>query len=713
MFRHAILFVALVPGFATAQPILPAPDGDRTNPNYVPWQIDETGIDAVTFDQRRAGDPRITDFEFVPALQDTANGFPTNSYDPNLYYTIEIENTGQYANSEIVRVGPGVPSVVVQALRDQNLRPIDMEMRPEYFDSFFNSAVPARMMVTAVPNGTNPIEWDILLDRTPNEVDSLSLTQNPSLRPVDIEYSGQVQRGLFEFRGYAVLAVENEPGGQLGEFDWDIKWNVTDFAIAAFQTEQIGRLVDFEIHQLRYATGGEPRYDAILYDWQGQPRYSQLANLPGQLGDLFDSQTDFFEPGLIAGYTELIPAFTAGFRPIDVEYTWAETGFTSLETWANAAVVDAPTGLQKRVREALDAEAVNTARNSNEYSGLDIKQIGGERLHGIHPGLWVGGNKLIGGKDSPPAFFPFLAAYAYLFDDIALTEQQLDTCTPTACPVPAGVCNPQLFTVEQLVNRVLDLGDYSAAATLVEERYTLPNVTAWIDSHLGPFGSPSDPEAFTVSTNLCHSQFRLSQISDFVELIADGTLATGQLQTDILSTLFDDSASLRAQIGAVIDTQAAETDLTPSQIEQFKQAVVVRHRTLSRDAMYLNVTPTLRVLSMNLLSVPVCGSGGVVVTQDFAITAFVETDQLDPSAPDAAVAAALTDAIANALDGWEDCTSEPCLADVNNDGMLSPTDFTAWIGAYNASAPECDQNGDGMCTPTDFSAWIGNYNAGC
>lgn len=54
-----------------------------------------------------------------------------------------------------------------------------------------------------------------------------------------------------------------------------------------------------------------------------------------------------------------------------------------------------------------------------------------------------------------------------------------------------------------------------------------------------------------------------------------------------------------------------------------------------------------------------------------------------------------------------------CLADVNGDGMLSPTDFTAWVGAYNSNAPECDQNGDGSCSPTDFTAWITNFNAGC
>ena len=54
-----------------------------------------------------------------------------------------------------------------------------------------------------------------------------------------------------------------------------------------------------------------------------------------------------------------------------------------------------------------------------------------------------------------------------------------------------------------------------------------------------------------------------------------------------------------------------------------------------------------------------------------------------------------------------------CLPDTNGDGVLTPTDFTAWINAFNNQLPECDQNGDGSCTPTDFTAWIANFNAGC
>ena len=54
-----------------------------------------------------------------------------------------------------------------------------------------------------------------------------------------------------------------------------------------------------------------------------------------------------------------------------------------------------------------------------------------------------------------------------------------------------------------------------------------------------------------------------------------------------------------------------------------------------------------------------------------------------------------------------------CLADVNGDGMVTPSDFTAWINAFNNQLPECDQNDDGSCTPADFTAWIANFNAGC
>jgi len=49
--------------------------------------------------------------------------------------------------------------------------------------------------------------------------------------------------------------------------------------------------------------------------------------------------------------------------------------------------------------------------------------------------------------------------------------------------------------------------------------------------------------------------------------------------------------------------------------------------------------------------------------------------------------------------------------DVNQDGNCSSADFSAWIAAFNGSAPTCDINQDGSCSPADFSAWIAAFNA--
>jgi hypothetical protein len=54
-----------------------------------------------------------------------------------------------------------------------------------------------------------------------------------------------------------------------------------------------------------------------------------------------------------------------------------------------------------------------------------------------------------------------------------------------------------------------------------------------------------------------------------------------------------------------------------------------------------------------------------------------------------------------------------CFADVNADGDLQPSDFKAWIDAFNALDPAADQNRDGQVQPNDFAAWIRNYNEGC
>lgn len=51
-------------------------------------------------------------------------------------------------------------------------------------------------------------------------------------------------------------------------------------------------------------------------------------------------------------------------------------------------------------------------------------------------------------------------------------------------------------------------------------------------------------------------------------------------------------------------------------------------------------------------------------------------------------------------------------ADSNEDGFVTPTDFSAWVGHFNSGDLRGDVNQDGAVTPTDFSAWVGAFNLG-
>ncbi|MEM8756924.1 MAG: M12 family metallo-peptidase [Planctomycetota bacterium] len=56
---------------------------------------------------------------------------------------------------------------------------------------------------------------------------------------------------------------------------------------------------------------------------------------------------------------------------------------------------------------------------------------------------------------------------------------------------------------------------------------------------------------------------------------------------------------------------------------------------------------------------------------------------------------------------------ERCLADVNEDGVLSFSDFIAWLVYFNQGDLRADINVDGQITGGDFNAWLVAFNLGC
>lgn len=59
-----------------------------------------------------------------------------------------------------------------------------------------------------------------------------------------------------------------------------------------------------------------------------------------------------------------------------------------------------------------------------------------------------------------------------------------------------------------------------------------------------------------------------------------------------------------------------------------------------------------------------------------------------------------------------DCASLRLCADQNEDGSVTPTDFTAWINNFNNNDARADVNQNGSVEPTDFTAWIAAFNLG-
>lgn len=51
-------------------------------------------------------------------------------------------------------------------------------------------------------------------------------------------------------------------------------------------------------------------------------------------------------------------------------------------------------------------------------------------------------------------------------------------------------------------------------------------------------------------------------------------------------------------------------------------------------------------------------------------------------------------------------------ADVNENGIAEPGDFTAWVAAFNTGDLRADANQNGTNEPGDFTAWVAAYNQG-
>lgn len=690
----------------------------RTSPAPVPWVIAEPAVDLVSFAQKLSAIRRPADFEFPYHYTSNWVGVSSISYN-----SIDVENTGPYEIDGLTVVGPAPAATVIQALNLNSLRPIDIEYNG------FND--PPQITAVAVPNtGDNFAQWYIDTEATQASIQAMPDGFPFEYRPVDIEYTGFNDD---DEPTYAIIAVLNAGFAATGATDWWARFDMTQSEIQFFQ-QSLGRILDLEIQSGRDAD--DPRWDAIFIPWdEDRPVYNHVASLasptyadPARRTNIPRDFTNDSDPA-VNDFKFDLPGLTAGFRLTDIEYYYIlENSFGGFVPYikTEGTFVDAATRLQFFVRDEFDDAATIGPLQSSERCGFHIAEIG---AGAVIPGVHADGKRLQGGINVPfglPAHMPFLTAYAVLNDDLDLTEQQLFTCDPSACPPPTTICDPQLFTIRELLERMRDLQDYSSAQTLIEERYLAENINPFIKSIAGPdcnfncpalvdFGIPSG------SGRYCDATVTLEQLTTLIEAMTDGTLGDAQSRDDFLAYMFTAAPSpVNAEIDAIIDDEAFEYDLTPAQIQAFKDETTRLWRELALDTTASfseqNNVPVTRRATFAFVGVPFYDDQTDTVSlREFSISTYLESEADDASPLHAITAEALRDPIADALDAWTlrpaGC-NEADLAEAF--GTLDFTDVLAFITAFGANDPIADLAAPfGTLDFTDILAFLGAFGAGC
>ncbi|MCC6677777.1 MAG: hypothetical protein IT436_11580 [Phycisphaerales bacterium] len=64
-------------------------------------------------------------------------------------------------------------------------------------------------------------------------------------------------------------------------------------------------------------------------------------------------------------------------------------------------------------------------------------------------------------------------------------------------------------------------------------------------------------------------------------------------------------------------------------------------------------------------------------------------------------------------DGWARWSCPPCIADVDDDGLVDFTDYLAFLDMYRGGEPGADVTGDGVVDRSDWLLFLETYSTGC
>ncbi len=428
------------------------------------------------------------------------------------YDAVLVQNSGEYAATGMDVYWNTTVNAINTSLALSNNRIIDLEV-VDPLTGTWSAVVVDNSGATAAPG------WDWATGLTGTQLGTWQ--SGNGLRPIDVD-----QYSTLAGTRYSIVAVPNTGNNAQG---WWWYFGVSAAQITSALTANGARLVDIDV----------------------------VDNSPLTFNCIMVSQNNglgVWHPGLSSSEVGDLINQTGGRLTCLQRYT-DSIGATRFAV----AIVDNSNAQTRRLRQYMDAEL-----NSGIY-GFRVQQVGGGVLASLNASF----------EFEPASMLKILHA-TYAMDQCAAGNDNLannitirDTCNNDECPDPAQPCNTGVEDLDVAIREMMEQSDNNRTME-IELRYGRTNLNNYAAA-LGLSGTHINHRLGC----LCGQPFNTFTCVDacnLYELIADGSLF-GQTWQDTLYELMSNGTGNTSSLAAIINTEAASTDLTASEIADFKSQV--------------------------------------------------------------------------------------------------------------------------------------------
>ncbi len=459
-----------------------------------------------------------------------AAGFRPISVDRNAansYDVVFVQNTGAYqAGGGMLRRG-NTATQLNSYVTTNNLRVLDLEA----YDSgggvvLYDAVLIANSGATAAPG------WGYNIFTDWNGVVNYATTNN--LRPIDID-SFNTANG----RRFTIVGVPNT-GNNAQSFGWLFGQTAAQVT-AAISAGNGARLIDIDIESV--GTVGNP---TVLFN------IVYVGDNPG-LG--------VWNYNMTSGDVDQL-AGNNGARLTHLERYTTASGATRFA----GMVVDNLNTEGRRIRGLMSSQMPSSTR------GFARRRVGG--------GIELGLNE---GHQFEPASTMKIVHGAYAISRCAAGASSLstsiyceDNCLGNAgdCPDTSGNCNAGNQSLDYLMTHMFQDSNNNMTGA-IENYYGRSTINNWLAGRGLSIRINHTLGCLCGQTN---NQMSPADVTSLYEMINDGTLFSQSWENELFANMINSDAYNFTTLNAMIDTEAAATNLTSTEISQFKAQVKMAYK---------------------------------------------------------------------------------------------------------------------------------------